>query len=373
MRVARILLPVLLAAASGTTVAKVELLETPAVQSNRAGSSVIMALYPQADSYLASGERGILLEWQKPGEWQQLQSPVSVALTGIAGLPDGRTFAVGHDAAILRRTEAGEWQKIFDGYDLTRMQIDVLERKRDQLQATIDNPPEGADVGELEYQLEEIGFNIEDAHAELETGPNKPLLDIASIGSNLFAVGAYGTLLNSRDGGDSWQLLNDRLDNPDRFHLNAITKTTDSTLYIVGESGLGFVSRDGGDTWELMDMPYGGSLFGIAAQSGSDNLVAFGLQGNVVISHDGGESWEHLHIDAGASLLNGTVTDSGEVILVGHGGLVVSFPIANPDALKVRKHPSGAAFSAVEVRGEQLILAGQFGLAVWDKSTWEMN
>lgn len=366
MRVTRILLPALLAAAPGLAAAKVELLATPAVQNNHASSSVMMALYPQGDGYLVSGERGILLNWQKPGEWQQLSSPVSVALTGIAGLSDGRTFAVGHDAAILRRAPDGDWQKVFDGYDLTRMQITALERKRDQLQQAIDNSPEGADVEELEFELEEIGFNIEDAKAELESGPSKPLLDIASSGNNLFAVGAYGTLLKSSDGGDSWQLLNDRLDNPDRFHLNAITPTADGDLYIVGESGTGFVSRDGGDSWTRMDMPYSGSLFGLAAQAGSDNLVAFGLQGNVLVSHDRGEGWEHFHIDAGASLLNGTVTDKGEVILVGHGGLVASFPIADPQALKVRKHPSGAAFAAVEVQGEKLILAGQFGVTSWD-------
>ncbi|WP_193163739.1 WD40/YVTN/BNR-like repeat-containing protein [Microbulbifer hainanensis] len=365
MRVVRTLLPVLLAAVPGLAAAKAELLETPAIQSARASSSVMMALYPQGDSFLVSGERGILLSWQDSGQWQQFDSPVSVALTGLAALPDGRAFAVGHDAAILRRAPGGDWQKIFDGYDLTRMQITALEHKRDQLQQAVNNPPADADIDDLQMQLEDVGFNLEDARNELENGPNKPLLDITSSGDSLFAVGAYGTLLKSTNGGETWQLLSDKLDNPDRLHLNAITNGGDGSLYIVGESGSGFVSRDGGTTWVRLDLPYGGSLFGVATQASSGNVVAFGLQGNLLISRDAGASWQHRHIDAGASLLGGTLTDNGEVILVGHGGLVASFPIANPDALTVRKHPSGAAFAAVQAQGDKLILAGQFGVTSW--------
>ncbi|WP_323845983.1 WD40/YVTN/BNR-like repeat-containing protein [Microbulbifer magnicolonia] len=370
MSVTRFLLPAILAALPCLASAKVELLDTPALPSASADTALMMALSPHNGGYLVSGERGLLLQWQPSGEWQQLQTPVSVALTGLATLADGRAFAVGHDAAILRRAADGRWQKIFDGYDLTRMQIAALESRRDALQQALDNPPADADIGELEFQLEETGINIEDAQAEMQSGPNKPLLAIAGSGSNLFAVGAYGSFLKSADGGDSWQLQSGKLDNPDRFHLNAVTATGDGSLYIVGESGTGFVSRDGGDSWARMDLPYGGSLFGVAAQPHSRNLVAYGLQGNLLISRDGGETWTHHHIDAGASLLGGTVTDSGEVYLVGHGGLVVSFPIDDPGALAVRKHPSGAALSAVAADGDKLILAGQFGITVWDQRAW---
>ncbi|WGL18322.1 YCF48-related protein [Microbulbifer bruguierae] len=351
--------------------ANVELLNTPALHSTRAAHSVITNLQPLNDGYLLTGERGLLLQWRADGHWQQQDSPVSVGLTAVTLLADGSAVAVGQDAAILRRTRDGAWQKVFDGYDLSRLQINAQEARRDQLQQLIDdtgnNAEDDADIEELEYQLEELEFALEDSQAELESGPNKPLLDIVVAGGNrLYAIGAYGTLLRSDDGGDSWQLRSASLDNPDRFHLSAITRSDDGSLYIVGESGLGFVSRDGGDSWETMDLPYDGSLFGIVSQAGSGNLVAFGLQGHVLVSRDGGNSWQHHKVEAGASLLGGTIDDSGRVVLVGHGGLIASFAIAEPAVISVRKHPSGAAFSAVAVQGEQLILAGQFGVTAWN-------
>lgn len=366
MRAVRFLLPALIATHS-VAAAAVDLLQTPALHNVRADRSVITDLLPQDNGYLMTGERGLLLHWQGKGDWQQLNSPVSVGLTAATQLADGTLVAVGQDAAILRRNAGSDsWQKVFDGYDLTRLQIKALKKHQQALEQAIAHPDEDADIDELEYQLEETGFNLEDAEAELESGPNKPLLDIAISDGRLFAVGAYGTLLQSDDGGSSWQLQSHLLDNPSRFHLNAITRSDDGSLVIVGESGLGFTSRDNGNSWTMLDLPYGGSLFGITAQNNTGNLVAFGLQGNLMISRDNGQSWAHRHIDAGASLLGGTVTDSGEVYLVGHGGLVASFPIDAPDALTLRKHPSGAALSAVQVNGSQLILAGQFGATAWD-------
>ncbi|WP_288132816.1 hypothetical protein [Microbulbifer sp.] len=366
MSVVRFLLPALIATQS-VAVAAADLLQTPALHNVRADHSVITSLISQDQGYLMTGERGLLLHWQSDSNWQQLDSPVSVGLTAATRLQDGSLIAVGQDAAILRRDADGQgWRKVFDGYDLTRLQITALKQHQQDLEQAIANAGEETDTDELKYQLEDTGFNLEDAVAELESGPSKPLLDIVSNEGRIIAVGAYGTLLYSDDNGKDWQLKSNLLDNPNRFHLNAVTRSANGSLIVVGESGTGFVSRDNGDSWTRLDLPYGGSLFGVTAQSNSSNLVAFGLQGNLIISRDNGQTWRHRHIDAGASLLGGTVTDAGDVYLVGHGGLVVRFPVDNPDAVTLRKHPSGAALSAVQVEGTQLILTGQFGATAWD-------
>jgi photosystem II stability/assembly factor-like uncharacterized protein len=63
-----------------------------------------------------------------------------------------------------------------------------------------------------------------------------PLLDVwfKDVNSG-FAVGAYGALLETIDGGKHWEDVSDRLDNEDQFHLNAITAVKDAGLFIVGE------------------------------------------------------------------------------------------------------------------------------------------
>jgi photosystem II stability/assembly factor-like uncharacterized protein len=70
-----------------------------------------------------------------------------------------------------------------------------------------------------------------------------------------FAVGAYGALLETTDGGKHWQDVSERLDNPDQLHLNAIAAVKDAGLFIVGEQGSMFRSSDNGQTWEKVEGP----------------------------------------------------------------------------------------------------------------------
>jgi hypothetical protein len=70
-----------------------------------------------------------------------------------------------------------------------------------------------------------------------------------------FAIGAFGLILRTEDGGASWQPWKDRTDNPDSLHLNAI-RAVGGELYIVGEQGLLLkLSRDGG-RFEKLPTPY---------------------------------------------------------------------------------------------------------------------
>ncbi|MEX5669377.1 YCF48-related protein, partial [Pseudomonas neuropathica] len=61
-----------------------------------------------------------------------------------------------------------------------------------------------------------------------------PLLDVwfQDVDSG-FAVGAYGALMATTDGGQHWEDVSDRLDNEDQFHLNAIAAVKDAGLFIV--------------------------------------------------------------------------------------------------------------------------------------------
>ena len=78
-----------------------------------------------------------------------------------------------------------------------------------------------------------------------------------------WAVGAFGTLVTTENGGQHWVNQEKVLDNPDEFHLNAITGDGKGRVFIAGEGGVMFRSLDGGLSWEALEPFYEGSWFGV--------------------------------------------------------------------------------------------------------------
>jgi photosystem II stability/assembly factor-like uncharacterized protein len=365
------LLSAVLGAFCNVTLAKStsDLLDLPATQSTLASKSVLMSMTIDNNTVLAVGERGHIINWQTSDHWTQHQSPVSVAITDVILLSNGSKIAVGHDGIILKKTMGSTtWRKVLTGREITKLKIKQMELKHQALQLVILKTEDEYELEELTYQLDDLAFAMEDNQIEIKSGPNKPLLSVARTAKDiLFASGAYGTLLTSIDKGESWELVSNRLDNPDSFHLNSIITTSTDELFIVGENGIGFYSNNLGQTWSTMSLPYSGSLFGIVANTVKDKtqLIAFGLQGNFIVSVDGGFIWQHKKLPISASLLGGSFSKEGTAYLVGHGGLIVSFNPERPESFNISKHPSGAAFSSVLVKEHSLILAGQFGISEW--------
>jgi photosystem II stability/assembly factor-like uncharacterized protein len=364
-----------------------DLLKLPSTNSALATKSVLMAMTSTNDAILVVGERGHIINWQNDNNWQQQESPVSVAITDVTILSDGSKIAVGHDGIILKAdSNSTTWRKVFTGKEITQFKILQLKQEYQSLEQIILNTQDEDELEELTYQLDDLAFAIEDNQLEIKSGPNKPLLSVTSTSNDiLFVSGAYGIFLRSKDKGETWQLVSNQVENPDSYHLNSVITTADDQLYIVGENGTGFHSTDIGETWSVMTLPYSGSLFGILVgpvntlASSTDNpsnnnihstknttqLVAFGLQGNIMVSLDGGGQWQHKKLPSNTSLLGGSFSKQGKVFLVGHGGVIVNFDPKNLATLEIEKHPSGAALSSILVKDNSLILAGQFGISQW--------
>lgn len=347
-----------------STANALELLDLPSAQNRQANKSVLLAMQLSSAGITLVGERGHIIEYKNQTDWQQSQSPTSVTLTDITQLSDGSQIAIGHDGIIIRRTAAqSTWQKQFDGYQLTKLNIANIDTKITTLKQQLANTTDEISQEDLSYAIEDLEFAKEDADIELKDGPNKPLLSVTTLSDDtLFAVGAYGTLLKSSDAGQSWQLEKNKLDNPNNFHLNAITTDQHDNLFIVGENATAFASYDKGNSWQAMELGYHGSFFGINADSQSSAVIAYGLQGHIAVSQDNGHNWQLLSQQVPVSLLGGTI-HNGTAYLVGQGGIVVSLAINNPQALKIQKHPSGAIFSDAIVQNDTLLLSGQHGLA----------
>ncbi len=311
---------------------------------------------------VAVGERGAIVYSDDGGEsWAQARVPVSESLTAVSFPTSDHGWAVGHGGVILHSGDGGEsWQLQFDGNEANRQKLDYVTDVMMNLEARLQEEEEDPN-GDLAYELEEAQFAVEDAELAVETGPADPFLDVWFADDKLgYAVGAYGMLYRTDNGGLQWRLTIDGIENIEGYHYYSLDSAEDGTLYLSGEAGILYRSDDGGRNWERLALDYDGSLFGILALSG-ERVICFGLRGNIFLSEDRGVSWQNVTAEdsRGLSYYGGGRFDGG-VIMVGAGGVMTSTRDARSFTSDV--HSARNTFSAALMRDGDLLLVGMGGM-----------
>ena len=332
-----------------------------------ASRSLLLDISAAGDRVVTAGERGHILYSDDNGSsWQQARVPTIQMLTGVYFIDEKRGWAVGHDGLILVSDDGGEnWRIQRDG--LAAQQQANLEmreqahQKIKELEPLLESADEEA-LPALELAMEDALLDLEDADLALaEPVFTSALMDIWFQDSNRgWAVGAFGSLLTTDDGGQHWIDNPSLVDNPDEFHLNTITGDGAGRVFIAGEGGVMYRSLDGGDNWETIEPFYEGSWFGLVYSAPHDALVVFGLQGNLSHSSDFGDTWEAVPSDSRAALAGGSTSANGNIVLVGALGTV----LRSRDGGLSFQHsmmPDRLSLSSAMQSGEQLILIGQGG------------
>ncbi len=327
-------------------------LDLPARPSPRAASGLLLALArggqaPDAP-LLAAGQRGIILSSADRGQtWQQASAPVYVTLTALCVAGD-RAFAAGYDGVILKSTDAGRtWSRLFDGRAGNTLTLAAAERRF-----------------AASKKDDDARHALDDVKATLEFGPANPLLGIAARfdagRETAIAVGAFGQVFRSRDGGASWESLLDRLDNPDNLHHNAITLTSGGAWVVASEGGRIYLSADAGDTWRRVETGYSGTLFGVVeAPPGAGALWAHGFAGSLFASRDQGASWRALPSLGRLPLVAGARNAAGQVAIASLNGVV---HVADGTRWRVLKDKAAGLASAICDNGAGWVAAGSKGV-----------
>ncbi|MCC6075105.1 WD40/YVTN/BNR-like repeat-containing protein [Pseudomonas sp. GCM10022188] len=262
--------------------------------------SVIQAVHNTGKRLVAVGERGLILLSDDDGaSWRQARVPVSVGLTAVRFPTPSQGWAVGHFGTVLHSADGGEsWQvQLRGGQAAELMLADARLRARDDV---------------------EQSAAVASAQRMVDDGPDKPLLDLYFADEQHgIVVGAYNLILATRDGGQTWQSLSARLDNPGARHLYAIAGGG-SSLYIAGEEGRVFRSDDLGASFTRLATPYQGSYFTVAADAAS--VVVAGLRGNAFRSSDRGQTWSQLQSPAPVSVVASLLGRDGRLILANQAG-----------------------------------------------------
>lgn len=353
-----------------------DVLEAPAIKSNMAASSLLLDIAHADERLVAVGERGHILYSDNGGEsWTQSSVPVSTTLTGVHFPTAEEGWAVGHSGVILHSSDAGEtWEHQFDGRDGVPQVIDHYEKRIDEMTERIANTEDEDRVADLEWDLEDLQFTREDLKADLEEfGPWHPLLDVWFQNEDYgFAVGAYGHIYRTRNGGETWNTRVGSIDNPNRLHLNGITRVAGGDLYIAGESGFVYRSTSNGESWEQLNPGYRGSFFSVVGTGEQDEVLAFGLKGNIYRSK-GGQEWESVNSETSRTLNSGDVNKQGEVVLVGNDGAVVYSDNGGESFSRFIRSSRESIVGVVLKRNEGLALVGEKGAIQTDRKGRDLS
>ena len=333
-----------------------------------ADKSLLLDVTCTGQRLIAVGERGHILLSDDQGEsWRQVVTPTRQMLTAVSFPTPARGWAVGHDGLILASIDAGEsWSVQRDGLlaqrAINKRRLVALQKKQVLLREQLTAASVAAEREDLRSAREDAALDIEDLELSL-AGPAyaPPLLDIAFVDElHGIAVGAFNSLVITRDGGANWSDTGERLDNPLELHLNSIVGDGAGKWWLAGEGGLLFRSVDGAVSWQALPSPSQASWFGIARESRQQSLLVFGLRGNIYRSLDDGSSWQAAVSSSERSLNGGTFLSDRYALLVGAVG---SMLLSEDGGASFTEHPLAQRvnLSAVSASCGPILVVGQGG------------
>ncbi|MDJ0698475.1 MAG: YCF48-related protein [Woeseiaceae bacterium] len=357
----------LLALLLARNVAAVDFALLPAIKSELAEQGLLLDAASNGNRLLVAGEQGYILFSDDGGAtWSNSDVPVSLAITGVAFAGDNHAWATAHDGFLLHSTDNGQsWQTKLTGSNVAELSVGALEERVEAIRADLAEATDETRE-DLEWALEDGLFAIEEAKEAIDTGMTTPLLDVWFYDAdNGFALGAYGVFLRTRDGGVTWVVDSNRLDNLDKYHLYGITRSKAGTLLVAGEAGTVLRSLDDGMTWERIETSYSGSFFGtVAARDGG--LLVFGLRGNVFRSADEGETWSAVDTGDERTLMSGTIRDDGILVLAGSAGALL---VSEDDGASFDSIPTEGSrvySGTTTTRNGNIVLVGFGGISVYE-------
>lgn len=193
---------------------------------------------------------------------------------------------------------------------------------------------------------------------------------LMSVGANksglAVAVGAFGSVVVSKDGGDTWTpvsiawepILND-FNEP---HMYDAKVSENGVMTIVGEFELVLRSEDAGDTWTVVHKGEK-SLFSLHLRD-DNNGFAVGQEGKILKTADGGLTWASVASPTNINLLDVWSSASGEVVAPGMRVLLKSTDDGNTFAPVEGGDVAINWYSAVSGTGDNVIIVGHSGRIV---------
>ena len=304
------------------------LLPSPKMPINVIQKAMFLDICNTGKRIVAVGEQGFIIYSDNNGKtWKQADVPVRVTLTSVY-FPDSKNgWAVGHSGVILHTTNGGKtWKKQLDGYKANKLIVEGLEKIL-----------QNKEFDNNSMSIDDLEYFFKDSKETLKEGPIWPFLNVW-FRDRFFgiAVGGFGKIFITKDGGKNWKSLVGILNNPDGFHLYGI-KELKNNIFIAGEGGVLFRGDSSAKHWINLNSPSDASFFGLNVLKSSNSVVVYGMKGLAFESYDFGEKWKQIFTlnNINHILVSSIILKNGEFCLLSHDGLFFCRKSVNSDFKKL--------------------------------------
>lgn len=298
-------------------------LEHPAEISEQPESKPLMSITFTGETMVVAGLRGVIAISEDGKSWLQSASPVQSDLVALSFPSASQGWCVGHDGVVLFSDNGGKsWIKKLDGQSAADLfnGLYVREEDRDEDNDTYGDYGGLAD-GTLDPSERLWRAAVDLARLNFRNGPTLPFLDVHFTDTeNGILVGAFGLIAVTDDGGETWQPLLHKLDNPIGLSLNSVTHTGTRWL-AAGERGHVFLEDPATGQFISVDTGYEGSFFQTMTTNG--HVLVAGMRGTAYVSSDDGLSWSRITLPTEASINGAATTKDGRILLADDAGNIL--------------------------------------------------
>jgi len=165
-----------------------------------------------------------------------------------------------------------------------------------------------------------LGVFLLSSAAEVLAQSHDPLYDLCFTGKRGIAVGYYGTILVSDDGGNQWK----QAPSGTKELLASLSFPDANHGWAVGNNGVILATSDGGLTWKPQNSGTSNYLMGVFFVN-SQNGWAVGEFGTILHTRDGGAHWQAQQSGEADLLLEGVrFLDEKRGFVVGEFGTILA-------------------------------------------------
>jgi len=185
------------------------------------------------------------------------------------------------------------------------------------------------------------------------------LLDAATAGGRIVAVGERGRILLSDDDGHSWRFGA----SPTETTLVSVFFVDDTHGWAVGHDAVILRSEDGGASWQQVYVApdENAPLLDVWFRD-AEHGWAVGAYGMALQTVDGGRSWERIQVDAGDRHLNALAgSPDGKIYIVGESGTILRSDDNGRVWTKLVSPYGGSYFGVLVLPGGNPLIFGMRG------------
>lgn len=188
-----------------------------------------------------------------------------------------------------------------------------------------------------------------------------PLVSVHRHGRLWVAVGDYGTILLSGDGGATWTQARSV---PFSGLLTAVTMVDERVGWAVGHGGTILRTDDGGQQWRLHKQVEGAPVLLSVLATDARHVLVVGAYGTALATSDGGASWTAVRVAEGRDgdrHLNHAFLANGVTYLTGEGGAAYRSKNGWQQWEALHTGVTGSLWGGLATRGGDVVLFGMSG------------